>query len=239
MTSWTFRVFGKTLMKRSYVAVVLALVTITPGYAGLSDGLEIMASSGVVIPAASMTFATYWQMQYGGAVGAGIPLSEAVTLVGSFEYYRFTLNEDGVIRGFDTKFVRDIWVVDDVTLSPSADPSSVMAISASLRIAPVRTAGPLSPYFMVGIGVMRFSLGEIALPTTSHLSLDSSAVAFTATRRITGGTETAALLQAGLGLDLRLASPVNVFIEARVVRGLTQGLGTVYVPLTAGVRLRL
>jgi opacity protein-like surface antigen len=221
------------------MVVMLAMVTIVPACAGPLDGVDIMVSSGVVIPASSMTFANCWKMQYGGGIGAGIPLSPSITLVGSFEYYRFTLNEDGIREGFDTKFMRDIWAFDDVTLNPSADPGSVMAISANVRIVPVRASGPLTPYFMVGIGAMRFSLGEIALPTTSQISLDSSAVSITAARRITGGTETAALIQGGLGLDMRLTGMLNVFIEARFVRGLTQGLGTAYVPLTAGVRLQL
>jgi opacity protein-like surface antigen len=232
-------VFGKTIMKRFCMLVALAMVTVTPGYAAPPGDLELMVSSGVVFPESPMTFRGYWTMQYGAGIGVGIPLSPSVTFVGSFEYYSFKLNEDGVSEDFDPEYAREIWAFNDVTLIPAAVPSSVTAISANMRVAPVLTNGPLSPYFLVGIGAMRFSLSEISMPMTSRLVLDNSAVSMTAATRITGGTQTAVLLQGGVGLDIRLSSLLNVFIEARFVRGLTEGLGAAYVPLTAGVKLQL
>jgi hypothetical protein len=232
-------VFGKTIMKRFCTVVVLAMVMVTPGYSAPPGDLELVVSSGVVFPESPMTFRGYWTMQYGGGLGVGIPLSPSITLVGSFEFYSFTLDEDGVSQTFDTEYAREIWAFDDVSLIPLAGSSSVAAISANIRVAPLPTTSLLSPYFVAGLGAIRFSLSEIALPMASHLVLDNSAVSMTAATRITGGTQTAALFQGGLGLDIRLSSMLNVFIEARFVRGLTQGVGVAYVPLTAGVKLQL
>jgi hypothetical protein len=226
-------------MKRFCMVVALAMVMVTPGYAAPPGDLELMVSSGVVFPESPMTFRGYWTMQYGGGIGVGIPLSPFITLVGSFEYYSFKMDEDGVSQMYDTEYARDIWAFEDVSLVPLASPSSVTAISVNMRVAPVSTSGLLSPYFVLGIGAMRFSLSEITLPMTSHLVLDNSAVSMTAATRITGGTQTAVLLQGGLGLDIRLSSLLNLFIEARFVRGLTEGVGVAYVPLTAGVKLQL
>ena len=232
-------VFGRTLLKRSSMLFVLAVLTMTLGNAGPLDGVEVSVSSGFVIPSSPMTFANYWKMQYGGGLGAGIPLSQSITLLGWFEYYRFKLNEAGVNKGFDTQYMRDIWVFDQVSLNPSADPSSVTTVSANVRVAPPGLSGVLSPYFVAGAGVMHFSLSEIRLPTTSVLSINGSDISMTAQQTVTGGDETAAFLQFGMGVDIRLAEPFDMFVEARYTNGLSKGLGTSYVPITGGIKLRL
>jgi hypothetical protein len=226
-------------MKRLSILFVLVLLTVTPGNAQQDYGLEISASSGYVIPSSPMTFANYWNVQYGGGLRAGYPLSSSITLVGSFEYYQFKLNNDGVNKGFNTPYMRDIWIFKSVSLSASADPSSVTTASANLRVAPSKLTGFLSPYFIGGVGVMRLSLKEIKLPTTSVLSVNGSDIAMTAQQAITGGAETSAFFQFGMGFDIRLSQSFDAIIEARYASGLNSGLRTTYVPITGGIKLRL
>jgi len=226
-------------MKRIWVLFVLLPLVMVMGQAQQNSGLEVFLSSGFVMPSSPMTFANYWKMQAGGSLGVGIPLTPSITLVGSVEYYRFQLNVDGVNKGFDTKYMRDIWIFSDVSLNPSADPSSVMTASVNVRVAPSAIKGWLSPYLVAGIGMMKFSLSEISLPTTSVLSLDSASVSFTARQRIIGGEETDVFFQSGLGFDVHFSSLVNLFLEARYTHGFSKGLGTAYIPITAGVRMYL
>jgi len=219
--------------------LLLAVLSIAVGNAQQKSGVEISLTSGYVLPSSPMAFANYWKIRYGGGLRAGIPLSESMTLVGSFEYYRFTMDETGVRNGFDTDYMREIWIFDRVTLSPSADPSSVIALAANLRVAPSPRAGTLSPYFTAGIGLMQLSMGDISLPVTSVLSIDNNDIAMTAENRIVGGKKTAVLLQSGLGIDFTLTESVNAFVEARYAVGLTKGQTTGYIPLNIGVMIHL
>jgi hypothetical protein len=226
-------------MKRFIVLFALVLLTMATGNAQQDYTVEVSASSGIVLPSSPMTFADYWSVQYGGAVRAGFPLSPSITLIGSFEHYQFKLNKDGVNNGFNTDYMRDIWIFDRVSLNPSGDPSSTTTVSANLRFAPARLSGALSPYFISGIGVMRFSLSEIKLPTTSVLAINGSDISMTAQQSVTGGNETSAFFQFGMGFDVRLTQSFDLFVEARYASGLNTGLRTTYVPITGGIKLRL
>lgn len=226
-------------MKRLSVLCILSLAVMTIGKAQQNAGLEIALSSGYVFPSSPMTFANYWKTQMGGCISAGIALSPSMTVVGSVEYYRFKLNEDGISSGFDAKYVRDIWIFSDVTQNPSAAASSIMTVAASVRVAPPALSGMLCPYVLAGAGVMVSNLSEISLPTTSVLPLDGTNVSITAQRRIVGGKESTAFVQGGIGMDARLNDLMKIFIEARLALGMSRNLGTAYVPLTAGVRFEL
>lgn len=219
--------------------VVLAFVMLTTVNAEEASGVDITVSSGYVLPSSPMTFSSYWKMQYGAGIGAGVPLSNAVTLLGTVEYYRFALNTTGVSNSFDTQYMRDIWAFSDVSLRSTADPSSVVSAAVNLQVSPSAVTGIVSPYFTGGIGVMSLTLGEIALPVTSVVSANGSQVSMTALQKITGGTQTSALVQFGVGVNLRMTSLMHVFVEARFVHGVAKGLGTSYVPLTAGIKIRL
>lgn len=224
-------------MKRSGLFFILAVVAITIGNAQQVSDFEISAGTGLVFPSSPMTFANYWEMQYGGGLGVGMRLSESMTLSGSFEYYRFKLDKKGVRDAFNANYVRDIWIFKSVSMKPSAGPSSVTTVSANIRVAPAGVSGWLSPYFVGGVGVMYFSLSKIDMPTTSVLSVGGSDISMTAQQTVTGGTETALFFQYGFGLDIRLMESVVGFIEARYVNGLNKGLGTSYIPVTGGIKL--
>jgi hypothetical protein len=226
-------------MKRMILLSLVLLLAVTIGNAQQTDGLEVSVSSGVVLPSSPMAFANYWNVQYGGGLRAGYPLSPSITLVGAVEYYQFKLNQNGVAKGFDTQYMRDIWIFNNVSMNPSADPSSVTTVSANLRFAPSRLAGVLSPYFIGGIGVMGFSLSEIKLPTTSVLSVNGANISMTAQQTITGGVQSSAFFQFGMGFDVQLTQSFDLVVEARYASGLTNSLHTAYVPITGGIKLRL
>jgi hypothetical protein len=186
-----------------------------------------------------MTFANYWTMQYGGTVGAALTLSSAVSLSGTFEYYQFDLDHNGISEGFDTQYMRDIWVFKSVSLNATAGTSSIMTAAVNLRMTPPEMTGMLKPYVLAGGGMMKYSLSEISLPTNSTLDIAGSPVTISARRRITGGSESVPFVQFGIGMDVQWLDPVIIFIEARYSRGLSKGLGTSYLPLAAGVKYRL
>ena len=211
----------KTIMKRLIFLFFLLLSTASVGIAQEADGVEVSLSSGYVLPSSPMTFSNYWTMQYGGGLAAGIPLSPTIMLIGSFEHYQFKLNKSGVDNSFDTNYMRDIWIFDRVTMNPSADPSTVTSVSANLRFAPSGLSGMLSPYFVGGLGVMRFSLSEISIPTTSVLTVDGSEISMTAQQGVYGGVETAAYFQYGIGFDVRVSGAIDMFVEARYASGQT------------------
>jgi hypothetical protein len=225
-------------MKRISMLFVLVLLMATLGNAQQDYGVEVSVSSGFVFPSSPMTFANYWSMQYGGGLQVGVPLSQTIILFGSLEHYQFKLNQKGIHEGFDTDYMRDIWIFKSVSLNPSADPSSVTAVSANVRVVPSRLSTVLSPYFVGGVGVLRFSLSEIKLPTTSVLSVNGSDIAMTAQQAVTGGVETSAFFQFGMGFDVRLAQSFDIFVEARYASGLNNGLRTTYMPVTGGIQLR-
>lgn len=226
-------------MKRLSIVFVLLLLALAPGYAQQTDGVEVSISSGYVLPSSPMSFSNYWSMQYGGGLAAGIPLSPTITLVGSFEHYQFELKKDGVNNGFDTNYMRDIWIFNRVTMDPSADPSTVTSVSANLRFAPTGLSGVLSPYFVGGLGVMQFSLSEISIPTTSVLTVGGSEISMTAQQVVTGGDQTAVFFQYGMGFDVRVSALFNMFVEARYANGLNKGIRTSYIPIMGGVKVRL
>jgi len=226
-------------MTRIRTLITLSLVMMTGGFAQEQSTLEISLSSGYVLPASPMTFARYWTMQSGGSLSAGMALSPSMVVQASVDYCRFTMNAQGVAENFDTQYMRTIWIFSDVSQHPSADLSSIVTVSAGVRVSSPGFSGTFSPYVLAGAGAMFSSIAEIALPTTSVLELDGTTVSPQARQRIIGGKESAAFLQGGLGMDARLSAMWSVFVETRFALGMTQNLGTAYVPVTAGVRLRL
>lgn len=225
-------------MNRFGTVLLLSLFAAAAGCAQEASAIDVSASSGYVVPSSPMTFANYWKMQYGGGFGVGLPLSPSITLIGSVEYYRFTLDESGVSKRFDTKYMRDIWIFTGVTMSPTAEPGSIVTVGVNVRVRPSGMSGVLIPYAIAGGGLMRFALSEIALPTTSILTINSTSIAMTAEQRIAGGTETAAFLQGGVGFDLDVTETIRPFVEARYVFGFGKGVSASYAPLTAGIRMR-
>jgi hypothetical protein len=178
-------------------------------------------------------------MQYGGGIRVGVPLSQSVTLLGAAEYYKFTLDKEGISNDYNTQYLRDIWIFQDVGLDASAGPSSVMTYSVNLRVAPVTESWTLAPYFIGGVGAMHVTLSEIDLKTASTISFDSSDVRVVANQKVIGGSGTAMFFQLGLGLDARVAQRLDMFIEARYAAGFNAVWGTAYTPITAGVAFRL
>jgi opacity protein-like surface antigen len=237
--SLDINVLQEKIMKKLRISFSFILLVIAIGSAQESSDIEISLSGGFAFPSSPMSFSDYWKMQYGGGIGAGIALSQSITISGNIEYFQFTLDNDGLTEGFDTKYMRDIWVFNNVSLKPSADPSSVMTLSTNMRIVPSELSGSLSPYFITGTGVMIFSLSEISLPTKSIISVDGSDITMVAKQRIIGGDETVPFVQFGMGLDYRLTESLNIFVEGRYSRGLNKGIGTTYVPLVVGVKFRM
>jgi hypothetical protein len=226
-------------MKRSIFVLMLIIFGIAGAYAQQGYNMEVSLSSGIVLPTSPMTFADYWKVQYGGGLRVGVPLSPSVSLFGSVEHYQFKLNVDGVNKAFDTQYMRDIWIFKSVSMDPSADPSSVTALSANARVVPANFSGAISPYFTGGIGVLRFSLKEINLPTTSVLSVNGADIAVTAQQTVTGGDVTSAFFQFGMGFDIHVSQTFDAFVEARSASGLNSGLRTSYVPILCGLKMRL
>lgn len=226
-------------MKRLTIVVILSLVLMSTGQAQQHSLLELSLSSGYVLPTSPMTFAQYWKMQEGGSVSAGIALSPSMSLLGSVEYYRYALNVEGIHTKFDTKYMGDIWGFSNVSQVPTGEPSSILTVSANVRVVPTEISGMFSPYFLAGGGVMMSTFSEISLPTTSTLVLDGTNVAITAQQRIIGGKESSAFVQGGIGIDACLSDLIKIFVEARFALGMSKSIGTAYVPLTGGVRLQL
>lgn len=236
MTSTLIR---NATMKRIFASLALVLLLMSPGTAQTEGQFEISASSGLALPSSPMTFSNYWKMQYGGGIGIGYSLSSSMILQGFVEYYRFNIDQGEITNAFNTSFLRDVWILDGVNASPSADPSSIVTAGMNARFSTTSFSGFLAPYVLVGAGMMHFTLSEIALPTTSILTINGIDLAMTAQRRVTGGTETAAFIQCGAGFDVNLTESIKPFLEARYVLGMTKGIGTNYLPLTAGVKVVL
>jgi hypothetical protein len=221
---------------RHTVLVSLLMLLMAPAVLGQEvSGLQVVASSGIAFPAAPMTFAESWNMQAGGSVGVGVPLSSMATLVGSLEYYRFELDVEGVRARFDTDRLRRTWVVDAVAMDPSAGPSSVLTVALGVRLQPRRPGAAVEPYVVAGGGWMRFSLDDVELPTTTQFTAGSSVINMTAEQSIVGGVASVAFVQTGLGASIRVAESLRPFVEARYVIGFTSGARSAYVPLTIGV----
>jgi hypothetical protein len=233
------RFFRKTPMKRLICVLMLIVLGVAGATAQQAYTLEVSLGSGIVLPTSPMTFADYWKIQYGGGLRVGVPLSSSVTLFGSVEHYQFKLNVDGVNKAFDTQYMRDIWIFKSVSMDPSADASSVTTLSGNARVVPANFSGLLSPYFTGGFGVLRFSLKEIKLPTTSVLSVNGADIAVTAQQTVIGGDATSAFFQFGMGFDIHVSHSFDAFVEARSAIGLNSGLRTSYVPILCGVKMRI
>jgi hypothetical protein len=224
-------------MKHLFASLALIVLLTSVGTAQMEGQFEISASSGLALPSSPMTFSEYWNMQYGGGIGVGYFLTSSTSLTGFVEYYRFNIDQGAISNAFNTAFLREVWILDGVGTTPSADPSSILTVGVNARFATTAFLGSIAPYLVVGAGMMQFTLSEIALPTTSILTVNGEDIAMTAERRITGGTETAAFIQCGAGFDINLTESIRPYLEARYVLGMTKGIGTNYLPLTAGVRM--
>jgi opacity protein-like surface antigen len=218
---------------------MLALVLLMVARAQENSPITVFATSGVVLPSSPMAFANYWKMQAGGGLGVGYALDPSMTLVGGLEYYRFTMDAAGVREAFDAAYMRDIWLFTDVSLNPAASGSSVLTVSANLRVTPSGSPRFVTPYGMAGIGVMRFEMAEIVVPMTNVVTIEGVDIPFTAEQKIVGGTTTSVYVQVGVGAEIDASDLLKPFIEARYVVGMNPGMKTIYIPLTAGVKLCL
>lgn len=218
---------------RLWSIILLIAVSISP--AQKSADFIVSLHGGSAIPSTPMSFSQYWNMSYGGGGGVEMPLSSSITIGVNVDYYQFIMDEEGIGNSFDTKYMRDIWAFNAVSLKPAASNSSTLSIAVNVRIESPDLNGAFRPYFIAGGGILQYSFAEITLPVKSTIAMNGESVTITSKQKIVGGDTTDPFLQLGMGVNYYLTSSLGIFAEARYAKELVKGIGMTFVPLTVGV----
>jgi len=104
---------------------------------------------------------------------------------------------------------------------------------AYIKMNLIRTDVGFSPYVIFGGGLFQFKPSEIDVIGEQANLVDTEEDDF-----LFEETESVAGFTLGFGLDLRLRSPLYLFVEARGIFGVTELEGTMVTPLRIGLVLR-
>ena len=180
--------------------------------------------AGVSIPVAPDEFSDLWGTHLAFGFGFGFPVNSKVSVIGMYDYNRFSFDEASTRQQVGSGFI-----IDE---EQDAATAAIYSLSVDLRLAFLDESSRLCPYVIGGVGFSGLDSDEVILSSddsTFVRSLGPPAKAGLGTR-------------AGAGIDIRVGGTTRVFIEARfAVLSATSFEGSdrvTYVPVVVGVRSR-
>jgi len=203
---------------RVYFVAVALVMAVCASTVRAREGLQIQLGAGLTVPTVPEMFADAWKHGYNIAGGVGYGLNPVVSLTANVLYSQFDFDEEEAQNVVSRYFVSMIGKGQTRILTLSGN---VLISFLSERI--------LSPYLIGGAGVSRISTD----PTTF---LDEW---FQPIGRVGGDPVTSFSFLLGVGLDIRVAERIDMFVEGQYVISTTEKEFTHYIPVTLGVRLRV
>ncbi|HXG00393.1 MAG TPA: outer membrane beta-barrel protein [Bacteroidota bacterium] len=179
---------------------------------------ELYLHGGLSFPFQPKEFSDYWKMGFNIGGGLGYSFSPYLALVGHVDYNNFAFDEDG--------FLKDLGF-SGLGIKISGGSASIFTVSGNLKATLTTTPHSVSPYFIGGIGFFSISISEVTV-SGGGVSV-----------RVEGDSESAFCVSFGPGIDISAAETVSILLEGKYVIGFTENENTTYIPLKAGIKVKL
>ncbi|MCI0706204.1 MAG: porin family protein [Ignavibacteriae bacterium] len=182
--------------------------------------IDLFFHAGTAFPSDPSDFPDYWDMGFAFGGGVGYSFSEAFSLSGSIDYSMFPLDEEEFL-----KILAAFGVPPDASISGGG--ISIFTVMANAKAVFNSTPNSVTPYVTTGIGFFNMSLGDITVTYqgqsgTGEVNEARSAFSFII----------------GAGVEIPLGAP-TLFIEGKYCLGFTEGDNTGFIPIRAGVKIRI
>jgi len=180
--------------------------------------VSIYLGGGIALPMSPSSFSDFWSMGYSFGGGLGYAFSPSLAFVGQVDYNNFALDGDAILEqsGFG-----------GMGISISGGSASIFSISGNLRANLIPTPNSLSPYFIGGIGYATVSTGDFTLSGGGQSITEG------------GFSESHMSVLFGVGLDIPASEALDVFLEGKYGIVFTEDQTSNYIPLRAGVKIKL
>ena len=205
-------------MKIITPVIVAVLFIMTTAFPQDEHRATLSFGGGLSFPSQPNLFSDYWKTGFNVGAGLGYKLSTAVSIDGTFEYNNFAFDDEGLLNDLGATGY-------GITIQGGS--ATIFSVIGSLKANLIPPPKPVSPYFLVGIGLFSLSTSDITISTPYG------------SEKKKGDSESAFTIVFGVGLDIRANETTTVFIQVADGVGFTKGQNTSYVPLKAGLRFNL
>lgn len=189
---------------------------------------EIILWGGLSFGYLPAEFSRYWKSGWNGAIGYGLSFEPGAMGYGAVavvvEYSRYPFDESGYRTAMTEQFPGQAGAIRNAILTARG---SARTLSAMLQFKGSFSATKRSaaPYFLVGVGYLRFASDSIALQGLGALTVPEN-------------SQSGLAWTFGLGLELPLTERLGMFVQIRSVIGALDRTRQ-YFPLSGGVRMTL
>jgi len=202
------------------ICLLCAALISSTGFSQEANERKAILSFGVglSLPSQPDEFSDYWNLGYNLGFGVGYSFTPAISLIGNFEYNTFGFNEE--------EFLKDAGA-SGLGISVDGGSATILSITGNMKVGIPRQQSSVSPYFTAGIGFFSLSVD------------DASVSGAGGSVSVEGNNESAFSALVGAGLDIPAGETVDVFLQVSYGVGFTENDNTSYVPIKAGINLRL
>ena len=214
-------------LKSLLVMLFAGLLFSAPAYANDMNKWELLLDGGFSAP--GNVLSDNVRDGFGTNLGAGIVrnLSRTLSVIGAFDYSNF--------HGRDIP-MRNLY--PNMNLGTiRKDTAHLFAVSTSAKVKLFSISNRISPYFVNGIGCLRYATQKELLPY--YQTAEQTNVVLPDNKSVTKSAETVFMMIWGTGVDIRFKQSIHLFVEGNFALGFTGGSNTHYIPLKMGVRFSL
>ncbi|UCD16624.1 MAG: outer membrane beta-barrel protein [Candidatus Zixiibacteriota bacterium] len=211
-------------MRKALLLTIVLLAFVSSSFAqGTKPALYL--GGGLGLNMGPDEFKDYWKMGINFGGGVGIEVTPNFEILGSVYYNNFPMDEDEMI-----KLVEAIIGVPVVGLGIEGGSTRILElmVNGKFNIPTGDEASSFSPYLLGGVGFGSLSFSDVTATyegDSETLEIDESA--------------TDIALNIGGGVSFEVGPKVGIFVEGRFVMVLTEGDSTTYLPVRAGVKIKL
>jgi opacity protein-like surface antigen len=202
------------------VALMLTLSSVVPAQTDTSLAStktpEVMLWGGLSLPYLPLDYRTFWKSGYNIGAGIGYSLDPGSTGYGSF----FATLDYGRTN-FDTKKYNDSLKLTHPADSAIGGAVTLVNVMVIFKGSFSSTKKSVAPYFLLGVGVMNFTVAETYFTPNTSLT-------------IPGINKWGVSWTFGVGIEAPVTESVRAFVQAKSLLGVTEQTRQ-YFPITAGV----
>jgi len=203
---------------RTIISVFVSLLILSFASLSQEKNNDFYIGAGLSFPSGPQIFSDYWKMGFNVGGGFGFPLSPSISLIGTIDYNNFAFDESGFLKALG---------YSNSGINVSGGSASIFTIDGNIKILLNTIPKSTTPYIVCGVGFFSLSTADVTV------SGGGSSV------RVSGDSESAFSIQFGAGIDIPAGEAMNIYIEGKYGIGFTKGENTAYLPLRAGIRMKI
>lgn len=206
-------------MGRQKFLIFFLILFVNTAFAQVENKTEFYFNGGLSFPLQPRHMKEYLFMGYNIGLGFGYVSSQSISLIGSFDYNIFSINEENLLRDME---------LGDFNLNINHNSQRIISFYGNLKYSIVSQPQSFSPYVIGGIGWMRISDGSVRLFLTdaNRLIIFSVIEAQSVFSVLFGG-----------GFEMSNFGLLKIFIQGTYRIGFTEHENTNYLQMKVGMIL--